>query len=218
MVNNGSLYNNVMEKLKFESGLDDSNITISIKGDNVVVLGGKVRSYAEKRLAEEAVESVDKVKGIADELSVELDIGYRRSDAEIAKAALDVLKWCFFVPHEKIKVIVENGHLTLTGTVDFYYQKERAKKAVQDLYGVTFVTNNIDVKRTFTKQEVKNQIVKEFERNARIDANNVRVEVEDSKVILRGKVKNLDEVKEARKAAWSVPGVSNVIDELTIGW
>lgn len=218
MVNNGSLYNNVMEKLKFESGLDDSNITISIKGDNVIVLGGKVRSYAEKRLAEEAVESVDKVKGIADELSVELDIGYRRSDAEIAKAALDVLKWSFFVPHEKIKVIVENGHLTLTGTVDFYYQKERAKKAVQDLYGVTFITNNIDVKRTFTKQEVKNQIVKEFERNARIDANNVRVEVEDSKVILRGKVKNLDEVKEARKAAWSVQGVSNVIDELTIGW
>lgn len=218
MVNNGSLYNNVMEKLKFESGLDDSNITISIKGDNVIVLGGKVRSYAEKRLAEEAVESVDKVKGIADELSVELDIGYRRSDAEIAKAALDVLKWSFFVPHEKIKVIVENGHLTLTGTVDFYYQKERAKKAVQDLYGVTFITNNIDVKRTFTKQEVKNQIVKEFERNARIDANNVRVEVEDSKVILRGKVKNLDEVKEARKAAWSVQGVSNVVDELTIGW
>lgn len=124
----------------------------------------------------------------------------------------------FFCAHEKIKVIVENGHLTLTGTVDFYYQKERAKKAVQDLYGVTFITNNIDVKRTFTKQEVKNQIVKEFERNARIDANNVRVEVEDSKVILRGKVKNLDEVKEARKAAWSVQGVSNVIDELTIGW
>lgn len=101
MVNNGSLYNNVMEKLKFESGLDDSNITISIKGDNVVVLGGKVRSYAEKRLAEEAVESVDKVKGIADELSVELDIGYRRSDAEIAKAALDVLKWSFFVHTKK---------------------------------------------------------------------------------------------------------------------
>lgn len=220
MVTNGELYTNVMDKLRFEPGLDESNITVAIKDNGIVVLGGKVRSYAEKYTAEKAVKKVTKVKGVADELEVELISTYKKSDADIVKAAINALEWSFFVPHERIKVAVENGHLTLTGDVEYNYQKERAKKAVQDLYGVTYVTNNIAVRPSVSVSsfEVKNKITKEFERNARIDANSIQVEVEGSKVTLKGKVRNFDEDKEARNAAWSVPGVTSVIDDLSISW
>ena len=220
MVTSGTLYTNVMDKLRFEPGLDESNITVAIKDNGIVVLGGKVASYAEKYTAEKAVERVRNVKGVANELEVELDSTYKKSDADIVKAAINALEWSFFVPHERIKVAVENGHLTLTGEVEYNYQKERAKKAVQDLYGVTYVTNNITVKPSVSVSsfDVKNKIIKEFERNARIDANSIQVEVDGSKVTLKGKVKNFDEDREARSAAWSIPGVTSVVDDLVISW
>lgn len=218
MVANGGLYTNVMEQLRFEPNIDESNITVSIKDNGVVVLGCKVKSYTEKYLAEKAVEKLEKVRGVANELTVDLASSYKRSDADIAQAALNALKWSMFIPHEKIKVAVDNGRLTLVGDVEYNYQKVRVEKAVRDLYGVTTVINNIKVKPSISPSEVKDKIIKEFERNARIDANNIRVEVDGSKVILKGSVQNFDEEREAKNAAWSVSGVSEVINELTISW
>ena len=117
MVANGGLYTNVMEQLRFEPNIDESNITVSIKDNGVVVLGGKVKSYAEKYLAEKAVEKLEKVRGVANELTVDLASSYKRSDADIAQAALNALKWSMFIPHEKIKVAVDNGRVTLVGDV-----------------------------------------------------------------------------------------------------
>ena len=218
MLTDDVLYTQIMEKLKFEPGIEESNITVSIKEDGIIILGGKVHSYTEKRLAEEAVQKIGKVRGVANELIVELIPSYKRSDADIVSAALSALKWTLLIPHEKIKVAVENGHLVLSGEIEYNYQKERAQKAVQDLYGVTSVTNNIKVKPSVDAVQVKGRIIKEFERNARIDANHVEIEVDGGKVILKGKVRNFDEAREARAAAWAVPGVSEVIDKLTISW
>ncbi|WPY01861.1 BON domain-containing protein (plasmid) [Candidatus Trichorickettsia mobilis] len=218
MVANGGLYTKVMEQLRFEPNIDESNITVSVKDNGIVVLGGKVKSYTEKYLAEQAVEKLEKVRGVANELVVDLASSYKRSDADIAQAALTAFKWSMFIPQEKIKVAVDNGRLTLVGDVEYNYQKVRAEKAVRDLYGVTTVINNIKVKPSISPSEVKDKIIKEFERNARIDANNIKVEVDGSKVTLKGSVQNLDEEREAKIAAWSVNGVSEVIDELTISW
>lgn len=218
MVANGGLYTKVMEQLHFEPNIDESNITVSVKDNGVVVLGGKVKSYTEKYLAEKAVEKLEKVRGVANELTVDLASSYKRSDADIAQASLTALKWSMFIPHENIKVAVDKGRLTLVGDVEYNYQKVRAEKAVRDLYGVTIVINNIKVKPSISPSEVKDKIIKEFERNARIDANNIKVEVDGSKVTLKGSVQNFDEEREAKNAAWSVSGVSEVINELTISW
>lgn len=216
--NAGELYTRIMEKLEFEPNIDASNIAVAVKDNGIVVLSGKVGSYTEKRLAKEAVEKVENVKGVANELDVELLFHYVRNDVDILNAALSSLKWNVFVPHERIKVVVDNGHLTLSGDVKFYYQKQNAENSVRDLYGVKSVINNIRVKPTVSPLEVKERIVKEFERNARIDAKNIQVEVDGSTVTLKGSVKNFDEDKEARNAAWSIPGVSVVVDKLKINW
>ncbi len=212
------LYTQVMEKLKFEPSVDASNITIAIKEDGIVVLGGKVKSYTEKYLAEKAVEKIESVKGIANEIEVELISGYKREDADIVKAALDALKWTLFVPHKHIKVTVEHGHLAVDGNVSFHFQKERIEKVVRDLYGVISVTNNIQVKSSVSSSEVKEKIAREFQRNARIDASHIQVEVDGSEVILKGKVKNFDEKEEAKAAVWSIPGITSVVDQLEVSW
>ena len=217
-----NLYMNVMAKLKFEPSLDESNITAAIKTkngiDNIVVLRGKVTTYAEKNIAEEAVEQIKSVRGVVNEIEVDPSSKYTTSDADIAEAALKALKWTVLLPPEHLKVAVEAGVLTLMGEVEYFYQKKRAYDAVKNIPGIKAVINDIRVAIAVTASNVKDKIREEFERNARIDANNIQVKIEDSEVTLIGKVRNFDEYREAKETVWSIPGITSIItNKLTIG-
>ena len=218
MVESGKLYEAVMEKLEFEKSLDASNITISIKDPEIVVLGGFVKNYIEKTIAENAVKNIPGVKAVADELQIDSSAWKTRSDAEIAVAATNALDWSALVPKNRIKVVVENGYLTLSGEVEWQHQKKSAFFAVWNLLGVKSIINNIIVKPIVNIEidTVKEQIAKEFERNARLDASKVIVEVIERKIILKGTVRNLEEVEEAIDAAWAIPGVSEVQNDLVV--
>jgi osmotically-inducible protein OsmY len=219
MEDNGRLYTTVMEKLKFEPRLDASDILVAIKGkSDIVVLGGSVKSYVEKLIAENSVKNTPGVRAVADEMKVDSSARYKRSDVDIASAANNALKWNVMVPEDRIKLVVEDGLVTLSGSVEWQHQKYSAWKALSSLWGVKSVINNIKVTPVISinSAKVKEQITKEFERNARIDASKVRVEVDGSKIILSGSLRNLEEVDEAIDAAWSIPGVSAVKDELEI--
>jgi len=212
------LYKTIVEKFEFEPSLNATNIAISVKDNGIVILGGEVGSYAEKMVAEKLLQKLYGVKGIANELKVNSAISYTQNDIDIIRNALDALKWNFFVPEEQIQVTVEDGVLTLSGQVLHYYQREYAEKAVQNIIGLVGIVNNILVRAEVSVQNVKEEIIKEFERNARINAENIQIEVNGNTVTLKGSVKNFDEDKEAKVAAWSVPGVSRVIDQLSINW
>ena len=218
MSTTGELYFNIVEQLRFEPNIDESNITLAVKDKGIVVLGGSVCSYTEKQLAEEAVEKVSGVQGVVNSLTVNLSSEYKRNDADIIKAALNALRWTTLVPDERIKLAVNNGHLTLSGKVAYNYQKEYAENAVRDLYGIIQVTNNIVVMPNVQPKDVKEKIISEFERHARIEAMNIKVQVNGSVVTLAGNVRNLDEAKEARRAAQSVSGITDIIDHLSVSW
>lgn len=219
MVSNGKLYTKVMEKLHFEPRLDDSNITVAIKGNHdIVVLGGTVKTFVEKSVAENAVKSIAGVRGVVDEIKVDATTMLKRSDVEIAEEANKALKSNLMIPDERIKIIVEDGYITLSGEVEWQYQRNAAVSAVRNLWGVKSVINNIIVKSSanIDANKVKEQITKEFERHARIDASKIKVEVEGKTIILKGTVRNFDEMDEAVDAAWSTPGVENVRNNLLI--
>jgi osmotically-inducible protein OsmY len=218
MCKSNSLYTDIMNKLKFDPDINESNITIAIKDEGIIILGGKVGSYIEKKLAEEAVEKINTVKAVANEIDVVPSINYQKTDVEIAEAVVHALYWTYLVPDQNIKVSVDKGRITLTGNVEYNYQKEYALKAVQGLSGITFINNHIKVTPIISPFEVKSKIIQEFERNARIDARNITVEVDDNEVILKGNVRNFDERREARNAAWSISGVTSVVDLLGIEW
>jgi osmotically-inducible protein OsmY len=218
MFTDQEIFKNVTQKLEFDPRIDPSNIIIAVK-DGIVTLTGTVHTYAGKSIVEDDVKSIKGVKGIAEELKVDF-YGYQRerTDTDIARAARYALEWDVMIPEEKIQVIVEVGVVTLTGEASYNYQRDAAVSAVRNLKGVKNVINRISLKPSINPQEIKSRISKEFERNAHIDASKVSVEAEDSKIILQRTVRSWAEKNEAVKVAWSIPGVKNVENLITLSY
>jgi hyperosmotically inducible protein len=139
----------------------------------------------------------------------------KTSDDEIAQRAIDILGWDTMVPSDAIQVMVHNGWVTLTGSVDWYYQKKHAEEDVRKLSGVRGVTNTIKIKPSAQAEDVKRKIEEALKRHAEIEASAIQVTVrERNKVILEGKVGSWDERHAVENAAWSAPGVKSVEDRM----
>jgi osmotically-inducible protein OsmY len=205
----------VIDQLKWEPFLNAAEIGVAVKS-GIVTLSGQVDTYSKKVLAEKAVKKVSGVKAIAEDIQVGLTPAYKKSDAEIAEAVVNALKWHTMIPEDKIKISVEDGTVKLEGEVEWEYQRNQAKTAVENLMGVRFVTNLVSVKPKITPYELQQKITSSFQRSANIDAARVTAEVIGSKVILRGKVRSFAEKDDAENAVWSAPGVITVENKLTI--
>jgi len=215
MKTDSELKQDVLDELKWEASVNEPGIGVAVK-DGIVSLSGVVNTYAEKMAAEKAAKRVLGVKAVVENVEVKISGDNKRTDVEIAQVALNNLKWDTMVPKKDIFVKVENGWITLEGKVDWNYQKEAAKNAVQYLFGVRGVSNLIEIKTPIQSDLVKESIKKTFERNAIIDAEKINVRVEGHKVFLTGTVQSWDEQKQANEAAWSAPGVWQVENNLEI--
>jgi osmotically-inducible protein OsmY len=215
---NKQLRQNVIDELEFEPRIDARNIGVAVD-DGVVTLTGHVSSYAEKIAAEHATRRIKGVRAIAQEIEVRYPSEKKTADDEIAKRALSVLKWDASIPQDAVKVTVQKGWVTLSGELTWQYQRRTAEDAVRRLTGVTQVTNSISVKPTVSASDIKKKIEEALARNARLEAEAIRVSVlEGNKVSLEGKVDSWDDREVAENAAWSVAGVQSVDDRLKIAW
>jgi len=210
-----SLKKDVEEELQWEPSIDAAAIGVAVK-DGVVTLTGHVPSYAEKMAAARAAARVTGVKAVANELQVGVPAAEERTDEDIARAVANALTWNTAIPADRVKAQVSHGWVTLEGTVEWYYQKEAAERAVRPIRGVKGVTNNIVVKPTVTAAVVKSQIEAALKRSAEIDAQRITVETRGDTVILRGRVRAEVERQEAERAAWSAPGVAKVENYIII--
>jgi osmotically-inducible protein OsmY len=209
------IHKDVADELRWDPSLQGDDIAVAVR-DGVVTLAGYVRSYLDKWRAERVATRVKGVKAVANDLEVKLPSSSTRSDPEIARAAVDALKWNISVPHERVKVKVEDAWVTLEGDVDWYYQREAADRAVRSLTGVKGVTNLISVRARPAPSDVKQKIKDALQRGAQFDADRITVEVDGNTAILRGKVRSYAEFKDAERAARNAPGITEVRNELTI--
>jgi osmotically-inducible protein OsmY len=209
------LQKDVMEELRWQPLLNASEIGVAVK-NGIVTLSGHVDNYTKKIAAEKAVKKIAGVKAVAEDIQVGISPSLAKTDEEIAEAVVNALKWHTAVQEEKIKIKVENGIVRLDGEVEWGYQSNNAKKAVENLSGVRMVINGITVKPKLTLANVQEKIHAAFLRNATIDSGRIFAEVFGNEVVLRGHVRSYAEKEDAETAAWNAPGVTSVDNQLEI--
>jgi osmotically-inducible protein OsmY len=187
-MNDTNLRQDIIDELDFEPSIDSADIGVAVQ-NGIVTLTGHVPTYAQKVTVEDVVRRVKGVKGIAEEIEVRPFGTNRTADDEIAKRAVNTINWNTSVPDGAVQVKVQRGWVTLTGKVEWQYQKTAAADAVRDLAGVVGVSNQVEIKPHASVYDVKKRIQDALKRNAEIEAQAIKVNVLDGgKVTLEGRV------------------------------
>ena len=205
----------VLNELRFEPRVQPNEVGVAVK-DGVVTLAGWVDSYAKKWAAEEAAHRVRGVRAVANDIEVRLPFSAERPDPEIAAAAVRALEWDAAIPVEKLDVTISKGWVTLRGEVEWQYQKQDAERVVRRLQGVRGVSNLIVVRPRLSPNALKEKIEQALVRTAELDAQRIQVEIDGTRVILKGTVRSWAERDEAERAAWAAPGVTAVDNRIII--
>jgi osmotically-inducible protein OsmY len=211
------LKNDVLFELTYEPSVNFTDIGILVK-DGMVTLNGYATSYIEKWSAVNAVKRVTGVKAIADEIEVKIPDLDRRTDADITLAAIDRIAWFTTIPLDTVEVIVSDGWVSLAGEVEWWYQQNAAINLIQQMIGVKGISNGISVKPKAIKMAIEKDINLALKRSAIVDVDQIQVQSEHNKVVLRGKVRSFAAREEAERIAWSEPGVYSVDNHLGVNW
>jgi osmotically-inducible protein OsmY len=213
------LREDVIEEIRWDPQLTRiaSQIGVAVK-DEVVTLSGVVEHYYQRLAAEKAAQRVAGVKVVALDIDVKGIVSHdTKSDTEIAEAVRNALTWHSAVNEDLINIKVDSGWIFLDGTVHWEYERRAAEKAVEHLVGVKGVVNRVRIKtQVIDPVEIRGAIRAAFHRHASVDSSNISVEVTGSSVKLTGKVRSWAEKKDAEDVSRSMPGITDVDNQLEI--
>ena len=207
--------NDVLTELSWDPLVPEARIGVAVH-EGVVTLTGHLDSYAEKVATKRAAERVAGVKVLAVELDVIPTGVHQRSDTEIALAVEHALSWSTSVPQGRVKATVEKGWVTLSGELDWNFQRRAVESIVRPLKGVVGVSDNVRLKTLPVSSNLSSRIQEALMRQAVREAKRIEISMDGSVVTLRGHVHSWAERSAAEGAAWSAPGVSRVNNEMTV--
>lgn len=215
MKTDSELKKDVLTELLWDPLVPEARVGVTVS-DGVVTLTGHLDTYAEKVAAKRAAERVAGVTAIAVELDVIPAGVHQRSDTEIAAAVEHALSWNTSVPQGRVRVTVEKGWVTLSGELDWNFQRRAVERMIRPLKGVAGIIDNILLKALPMPENLSNRIQDALTRQAVREARRIEISVDGSVVTLRGNVHSWAERTAAEGATWSAPGVSRVNNQLII--
>ncbi|MDR4951277.1 BON domain-containing protein [Chryseobacterium sp. ES2] len=217
MKTNTELQKNVQDAIKREPLLHAAEIGVTAK-DGVVALTGVVDHYAKKIEAENAAKKVIGVKVLVENILVKSPDSLSITDDEIAKEILKTFKSNALIPENKIKVIVENGQVTLEGELQWDYQREITQNSIRYLSGVKGVINHIKIISDIMDDIKQKDIEHAMNMNWAFYNNDVHIQVSGATVILTGTVNSWYQKEEAGRIAWKTPGIRHVDNRLLVDY
>ena len=215
MKTDSDLRNDILTELAWDPVVPEAKVGVAVS-DGVVTLSGHLDTYAEKIATQRTVERVSGVQAIALEIDVVPQGVHKRSDTEIAMAAEQALGWNTSVPKDRVKVAVEKGWVTLSGELDWNFQRSAVERMIRPLRGVLGISDNITLKSLPIPANLSARIQDALTRQASREARRIEIAVDGSVVTLRGHVHSWAERNAAEGATWSAPGVSRVDNQLTV--
>jgi osmotically-inducible protein OsmY len=215
MSQDSQLQQSVLAAFNWEPSVSAGHIGVTANA-GVVTLSGHVDSYASKHAAETAARRVKGVRAVAEEIEVRLPFDTQRPDEDIAAAAIERLAWNVSVQPDSIQVKVEQGWVTLTGQVEWWYQKDAAERDIRPLHGVVGVSNQVVIKPHVDTSVLGDNIMRALHRSSFVDPTTVHVRADGGKVILSGTVQSFSERQVAAETAWSAPGATSVENDITV--
>jgi osmotically-inducible protein OsmY len=204
--------NTVVRQLEWDPEVDASAIGVAASG-GVVTLTGYIDSYSGKLAAERAAKRVRGVRAVANDIEVRLRL--ERTDPDIAADAVRALRVRSTVP-ESVQAAVHSGHVTLTGKVEWWFQKRDAEKAVRHVRGVRHIANYITVAPRAVERDIRHRIVEALHRNANVDARQIMVTVSGDRATLTGTVGSWLQRDSAERAAADAPGIAQVENQIVV--
>lgn len=214
MTQDRQLQEAVLAEFEWEPSITAAHIGVIAK-NGIITLTGHVGNYMEKRAAEKAAARVKGVKAVIEGLEVKLLPAMARTDEAIANAAVDRLSWDVSVPVGAIKVKVEKGWVTLTGTLDWHFEQQAAERMVRGLYGVRGVSNETTIRPRPDAIDISNNIDRALHRSW-FDHKSITVTTTGGKVKLTGTVETPSDRYVAGATAWGAPGATQVENDLMI--
>ena len=217
MSSDSDLKKAVLDELSWEPSVNAAHIGVTAHA-GVITLTGHVHNYMQKIGVEKAAGRVKGVKAVAEEIEVKLPYDIKRSDEDIAAAAVDRLGWNAAIPIDAIKVKVQTGWVTLTGNVAWHFEKEAAERDLRALSGVIGVSNQIVVKPAVDAFNVKKDIEDALHRSWFYDPDTIQVAAQGGRITLSGKVATWDARRLAGSTAWSAPGATSVQNDIAVNY
>jgi len=205
----------VIAELKWDAEIDETKIGVTVS-NGAVTLNGHSPTFRQKMEAATAAKRVAGVLAIVNNIEVMLDREFRTTDEGLAERIASVLKWNVSIPGKEIKATVKNGVVTLTGQVDWQYQRTNILRNVEHVGGVVNVVDYITLKPAASTTDVKLKIRTALQRHADVEASKISITVADGTVTLNGTVESIEEMDRIEDAVWTAPGVTKVVDNLRV--
>lgn len=215
MKSDSELKKDVLSELLWDPLIPEARVGVSVT-DGVVTLTGHLDTYAEKVATQRAVERVSGVKAVAVEINVIPAGAHQHSDTEIAAAVEHALSWSTSVPQGRINVTVEKGWVTLSGELDWHFQRRALERMLRPLQGVVGIIDNVRLKVLPVSANLSARIQDALTRQAVREARRIEIVMDGSVATLRGHVHSWAERNAAEGVTWSAPGVSRVNNQLKV--
>jgi osmotically-inducible protein OsmY len=206
------LRDTVIRHLDWDPEVDATSVGVSAH-EGIVTLTGFIDTYAGKLAAERAVKRIRGVRAVANDIVVRLRVP--RTDQDIAHDAARALANPQSLA-DTVQATVHQGHVTLTGEVQWLFERALAERLVHHVRGVIGVHNYITVAPRSSALDIRRRIVTALHHHADVDASHIEVTVNDHTVTLTGTTESWAERDAAEQAASRAPGVTQVDNHITV--